>query len=156
MAEVLPGDIPLGAFIACPHRTARRAVPAISSFVRMRSIIFTTCGSVAVLLLPSCSCAIRSESWTPVGGCDRSAVERSAIAVGFRSDGDRLKKKDSYLQIVADAERIDLQSSWCPFPHRLFFMKTSIQNWEQRTDTIRDEFLKENRQRGIRLRNVQP
>ena len=122
----------------------------------MNRVLFSTISLAATILLSSCSCAIRSESWVPVGGaCDRSVVESCAVAVGFRPDEDLLKKQDSYLRIEDDARQITLQSSWCPFPHHLIFAKAGIRNWEQRTDTIRDEFLQETRKRGIHLRNDQ-
>lgn len=66
-----------------------------------------------------------------------------------------LKKQDSILRIVGDAERIDLQSSWCPLPHHLIRARASVQDWEQQSATTRDEFLQETRKRGIRLRSDQ-
>jgi len=82
-------------------------------------------------------------------------VESCAVAVGFRPYGGMLKKQDSILRIVGDAERIDLQSSWCPLPHHLISTRASVQDWEQQSDAIRDEFLQETRKRGIYLRNDQ-
>ena len=55
------------------------------------------------------------------------------------------------LRIDEDGRKVGLQSCWCPFPHNLCFMKANIAAWNERGDRMRDSFLDEIRQRGLRL-----
>ena len=106
------------------------------------------------VLLPSCSCAIRREEWKITGRCcpsDEAALRSAALACGFRWDGDVMNKRDYYLRIHDAGRKVRLQSSWCPYPQNLIFMRSNFAAWNERGDQMWDAFLEETRQRGLRL-----
>lgn len=117
---------------------------------------FTSAAPIVVMmaLLSSCSCLIRFEEWSlPANstGMAISDLESSAITCGFKSHDGEMKKRDYYLRIDADRNKVALRSFWCPYPHRLLSTRSSIDAWAERGNRIREEFLAETQRRNLLL-----